>query len=262
MRERVKNVLAGLPQRAQAAGATLLIYHRVGGGTSDELDLSVERFADQLDELRKHDVLSLDGALDRLDADDSSPSVVLTFDDGFSDVHTHAWPLLRQRAIPFTIYLASAYVDAPMRWPGSTSTSVPGHGLTWEQLGEMVDSGLCTIGNHTHRHTRPELVTPRDLDECTDAVQTHLDVRPHHFTYPWGIAVPALEPGLRERFRSASTGELGRNLPGTNRWRLRRVPVRRTDPLSFFRAKLDGALGPERAYATIVGAAKSVGVRA
>ena len=262
MREGVKNVLAGLPQRAEATGATLLIYHRIGGGTADELDLSAQRFADQLDELAGHAVLSLDAALDRLDAHDPSPSVVLTFDDGFREVYTHAWPLMRERQVPFTIYLASGYVDAPMRWPGSTSTSEPGHGLTWEQLGEMVDSGLCTLGNHTHRHTRPELVTPRDLDECSEAVQAHLGVRAGHFTYPWGIAVPALEPALRERFRSASTGELGRNLPSTNRWRLRRVPVRRTDPLPFFRAKLVGGLGPERAYATIVGAAKSVGARA
>ena len=33
---------------------------------------------------------------------------------------------------------------------------------------------------------------------------------------------------------------------------LRRVPVRGTDPIEFFRAKLDGSLLPERAYGAIV----------
>ena len=64
----------------------MLIYHRGGGGTTNELDLDVEAFRRQLDMLERHDVLSLDAALDRLEAGDASPSVVLTFDDGFADV--------------------------------------------------------------------------------------------------------------------------------------------------------------------------------
>lgn len=67
---------------------------------------------------------------------------------------------------------------------------------------------------------------------------------------------------MRTRFRSASTGLLGHNTPATDRLRLRRVPVRRTDPDTFFAAKLTGALWPERAYATLVGAAKRLGVSA
>jgi hypothetical protein len=39
------------------------------------------------------------------------------------------------------------------------------------------------------------------------------------------------------------------------------VPVRGTDPLPFFRAKLAGTLGPERAYERIVAAAKGFGLR-
>ena len=40
------------------------------------------------------------------------------------------------------------------------------------------------------------------------------------------------------------------------------MPVRRTDPIDFFRAKLHGRLIPERAYARIVATAKAVGARA
>jgi hypothetical protein len=70
-----------------------------------------------------------------------------------------------------------------------------------------------------------------------------------------------MQPALRTRFRSSSTARLGRNLPGVDPTSLRRVPVRRTDPIGFFGAKLRG-LGPERAYAGIVRAAKAVGARA
>ncbi|MGH8893754.1 MAG: polysaccharide deacetylase family protein [Actinomycetes bacterium] len=261
MRETVKIALArGVPTMVPPSGATLLIYHRVGGGSPDERDLGVVDFGRQLDVLARHDVVSLDAALDRLDGGDRRPSVVLTFDDGFADVHENAWPLLRDRGIPFTLYLATAYLGGTMHWEGSTARA-DGPALSWGQVAEMVDSGLCTVGNHTDRHVRPESLTAAELDECTAAIERNVGVRPKHFAFPWGIPVPARQADLRARFRSACTGELGRNQPGTDRMRLRRLPVRRTDPLPFFTAKLRG-LGPERAYATLVRGAKAVGARA
>lgn len=258
VRRGLKRVLGTLSGRSPAQGATVLIYHRIGGGTTDELDLPTGVFARQLDLLASHKVLSLDDALDRLDVGDTRPSVVLTFDDGFEDVYREAWPLLRERRLPFTIYLATAYVGATMKWEGSTAKGVAGHGLTWEQLAEMVGSGLCTLGNHTHHHVPPEALTAEELDECSAAIREHLGVTPEHFTYPWGVPVPGREELLRARFRSASTGGLGRNLPDTNRMRLKRVPVRQSDPERFFIAKLVGNLAPERAYALIVRAVKDV----
>lgn len=260
-RATVKNLLSGLYRGRRAAGATLLIYHRIGGGTANELDLEVAAFAEQLDLLGAHEVVSLDAALDRMDEGSAEASVVLTFDDGFDDVYRNAWPLLRERRLPFTIYLASAYVSRSMKWEGSTATGPAGRGLSWEQLAEMVASGLCTVGNHTHSHVRPEDLNADELDACNTSIQDHLGVVPRHFTYPWGIPVPVMEPELRRRFRSASTGVLGRNLPGVDPMRLTRVPVRRSDPSAFFAAKLVGNLGPERAYAGLVDLAKRVGLR-
>lgn len=259
-RVRLKRVLARARGSRAAEGATLLIYHRLGGGTTDELDLPIEGFARQLDLLEGRDVVSLDDALDRLDAGDRSPSFVLTFDDGFEDVYRHAWPLLQQRQLPFTVYLASGYVSGTMRWEGATAKGSPGRGLSWQQLAEMVASGLCTIGNHTHNHVPPTELTAQELDLCTRAIEDNLGVTPRHFTYPWGVPVHGMDDALRKRFRSASTGELGRNTGLADRMRLKRVPVRRTDPEEFFEAKLVGNLLPERAYAGIVRLAKAAGV--
>ena len=43
------------------------------------------------------------------------------------------------------------------------------------------------------------------------------------------------------RFRSAVTGEVGRNLAGVDPLRLARVAVRASDPIGFFQAKLNRA---------------------
>ena len=209
MREQIKQVLGRAGSARPARGATLLTYHRVGGGSPDELDVPSSAFARQVDLLSGVDVLSLGDALDRLDDGDDRPSFVLTFDDGFADMHANAWPLLRDRRLPFTVYLATAYVGGAMTWEGATAKDSGAAGLTWDQLTEMVESGLCTVGNHTHRHVRPELLDEAELDACTAEVERHLGVTPRHFAYTWGVPVPRMEQALRARFRSAATGELG-----------------------------------------------------
>src|SRR5262249_11809903 len=152
---------------------------------------------------------------DRLSVGDESPSVVLTFDDGFHDVYANAWPLLRERGLPFTLYLATAYLGGTMAWEGSTAKAAGRAALSWDQVGEMVASGLCTPANHTHRPVPPARLTETELDECSAEIESRLGVRPRHFAYPWGIPVTVAEPALRARFRSAATGQLGRNLADT-----------------------------------------------
>jgi peptidoglycan/xylan/chitin deacetylase (PgdA/CDA1 family) len=259
MRREFKGALGLLPS-GSASGCTVLIYHRIGGGSVDERDVSLSDFEAQVDVLSRYDVLSLDDALDRLERGDDSPSVVLNFDDGFRDLYENAWPLLSKAGLPFTLYLATAYVGGTMHWEGSTAKN-PGPGLTWEQIEEMAASGLMTVGAHTHHHVRPERLTVHELDLCDAAIESRLGHRPRHFTYPWGIPALHMEDELRRRYRSSSMGQLGRNLPGADFTRLRRVPVRRTDPIGFYRAKLRGDLWPERVYATAVGAAKAAGIR-
>jgi peptidoglycan/xylan/chitin deacetylase (PgdA/CDA1 family) len=261
----VKQGLALLGGGTAGHGITVLIYHRVGGGTSDELDVPTAAFTAQMDLLAggaASRAISLDEAADRLERGDRTPGTVITFDDGFADVHTRAWPVLAERGLPFTVYLTAGLVGGPMSWSGSTAKDTGAPGLSWKQLAEMNESGLCGIGNHTLSHARPEALSIAELDGCTEQIAQHLGVRPAHFAYTWGRPVPHMEPALRQRFRTAATGRVGRNRPGCDPMLLARVPVRRTDPPAFFRAKLGGTLLPELAYARIVSGAKAVGARA
>lgn len=260
-RTAVKRALARFRSRRMAPGVTILTYHRVGGRSPDERDLNPADFATQVEILAGADVVRLDEAVRRLESGDRNPGIVLTFDDGFADIYDHAWPLLRERRLPFTLFLATRYVGGRMQWAGSTAKA-DGAALSWDQIKRFVDSGLCTMGNHTHSHVPPDKLTPDELDACSEVIEENLGLRPQHFAYPWGIPVTHLEDELRNRFRSVATGAVGRNFPGSDQMRLRRVPVRRTDPLEFFRAKLTGSLVPERTYGVLVSTAKKAGARA
>ncbi|MFD0276104.1 polysaccharide deacetylase family protein [Kitasatospora sp. NPDC127111] len=230
-------------------GATVLVYHRIGGGNPDEPDVATADFTAQADlpaELPPGRVVPLDEALDRIEASRCTPGTVLTFDNGFADVYDNAWTLPRERGLPFTVYLVSGHVGGEMRWEGSIAKTSGAPGPS-------------------RGHARPEPLGTAEPDACNDDVEQHLGVRSRHYAYTWGVPVPPMEPALRARCRTAATGEVGRNTPGADPVRLCRMPVRpvrRTDPIDFLRAKLYGRLIPERAYARIVATAKAVGARA
>ena len=209
----LKRALARLTTAASPAGVTMLIYHRVGGPGNEELDVRRQDFESQMAVLADREVTSLDAAAEALRSGDTTGRFVLTFDDGFADVYTQAWPVLRELQLPFTVYLTSAYVGGEMRWEGSTAKEPGGPALTWDQLGEMVDAGLCTVGNHTHTHARPERLDEEEVDRCTDLIRRRIGGDVRHFAYTWGVPVPRMEPALRSRFVTAATGRLGRNLP-------------------------------------------------
>jgi peptidoglycan/xylan/chitin deacetylase (PgdA/CDA1 family) len=102
--------------RWRSRRVVILCYH--GISLSDEhlwdptLFMSPRDFAKRLDILaaRRYTVLPLGEAVERLYANDLPPrSVAITFDDGNYDFYRQAWPLLRERGFPVTVYQTTFY---------------------------------------------------------------------------------------------------------------------------------------------------------
>ena len=102
---------------APATGITILIYHRVSGGSDSAVDLDPDLFEQQLAHLAAHhDVITLDEAVHRLATADATnrPSVVITFDDGTADFTDVAVPALVRHGLPATLYAATRFIAFPM----------------------------------------------------------------------------------------------------------------------------------------------------
>lgn len=250
------------------AGVTVLIYHRVGGGSDSAVDLPVEQFDAQLAHLvAHHRVLSIDEALAELGpgsgaagwhadhgrGDDGSSTedpcrpVVVTFDDGTDDFVDVAVPLLQRHRVPATMYVATRFVDEQVAFPWGASPA------TWSALADAVSTGLVTIGSHTHTHRLLDRLDPADvgpdLDRSIDLIGEHLGVRADHFAYPKAVpGSPAAEVQVRRRFRSATLAGSRVNRPGsTDAHRIWRTPVQRGDTSETFARKADGGLRLEGA---------------
>ena len=105
----------------QASTFTVLLYHRVlerpDAYDADQVEWPV--FEAQMTFLRRFcAVLSLDEILDRLDNGRALPQrcVALTFDDGYRDLYTLAWPLLSRFRLPVTVFVTVQALERGWLW--------------------------------------------------------------------------------------------------------------------------------------------------
>lgn len=79
-------------------------------------------------------------------------AVLLTFDDGLKSVYTHVFPLLRQFGFPAVIAVVGEWIDTPAHRPVQFGDQLlPRSGiLTWDEVREMVASGLVEVASHSY----------------------------------------------------------------------------------------------------------------
>lgn len=247
--------------RADAA-VPILMYHSI----SDDLEpglspyyktaTSPDRFREQMQWLRDAGFTAV--SLERAVLLATRPSaidervVAITFDDGFRDFQTHAWPILDACGFTATVFLPTGFIGRDRR------ESFKGREcLTWREVSELHASGV-SFGSHTITH--PVLhrlewsAIRRELLESRLTVERELQVPVHDFAYPY--AFPQEDPGFVVRFRreladvgyrTAVTTAIGRTRRSADILALPRLPINDRDDHALFISKLSGAydwLGP------------------
>lgn len=151
-----------------------------------QLEVTKEYFVKALDALKNVDFIGIDQIADRITARNSKPFVCLTFDDGYLDTYTLAYPFLKERRIPFCIYMTCDYYHgtAKPRW----NPDVEMMGVN--QLLEMSSDPLCTIGVHTCSHPYLSLLSIEDqcheIETCKYDLEQLLGKTVFHLAYPYG----------------------------------------------------------------------------
>ena len=228
-----------LSARRRPGDVVILLYHRVGSAGS-EIELAAETLEHHLEQLAKQETLiTLDEAL----TGSNGGGVVVTFDDGYRDFYDAAMPLLVKHGVPALLYLATGLV-------GGGDGVAAADALTWSQLREARDTGLVTIGSHTHGHVDLSKATETEAEDemrrSKDLIEEHLGTSCSHFAYPWAVSSVASDRAARRHFRTAALDAWSTNRRGRiDPYRLGRVPILRSDGRFFFRRKVRGQLDTE-----------------
>ena len=162
--------------------AVILMYHRFGEANYPTTNIRLDQFETHLEILANgnYNVMALGDIIDALQAGQELPdrTIAITIDDAYLSVFVEAWPRLRARNFPATIFVATRPVDRQLR----------GY-MTWDQLREMQADGY-DIGSQTKTHPHMHMITDAQIDdELITSNQRFIEemgMRPDLFAYPYG----------------------------------------------------------------------------
>lgn len=165
----------------------VLMYHyiRVNPNPADKVgfNLSVTpvNFASQMDYLVSHGYHTT--TLDELGASllgyASLPSkpIVITFDDGYRDSYTNAYPILKSRTLKAVNFIITGFIGGP-------------NYLTWREIDEMKNSGVFTFESHTVNHNALTYLDKerikKEVGDSKNTLQSHLGYNVNWLAYPYG----------------------------------------------------------------------------
>ncbi len=256
---RFDRALTLLPFRKTGAPAgeqlPVLMYHSVsedpesGVGPYYRVATSPQRFAEQMQWLGElgYRGVALEDALDRPAAKGGGNGerlAAITFDDGFRDFHTAAWPVLQRHRFTATMYLPTAFVSAQRKSFRDREC------LTWDEVRKLNQEG-ARFGSHTVNHPKLyELSWPAIETELTRSraeIEQELGQRISSFAYPFAFPqedrdfVERFEDALRKAgYDSCATTVIGRARPVTDTFLMKRLPINSCDDRALFAAKLAG----------------------
>lgn len=218
----------------------VLMYHyiRINPYPSDKvgynLSVTPANFSEQMDYLvaQGYHTISLDelGAALFEDAMLPEKPIVITFDDGYRDSYTDAYPILKTHGLQGVNFVVTGFVGTP-------------NYLTWEMISEMKSGGVFTFGAHTVHHLALTYSSDKnvleEMKESKKTLEEHLGYPINWFAYPYGnvdVRVAGLVP--EAGFVGAFGTQLGSYQSTHYRYTLPRIRIGGTDNISSFAEKL------------------------
>lgn len=231
-------------QSARVLDVPVLVYHRVGRlptvktPASDALTVEPRAFDGQMKWLAKHGFQAITDRqlLRALDLATPLPKrpVLITFDDGYTDVLHNAAPVLHHLRWPATAFVITDRISGPD----------PSF-LTWGQLRDLEHDGF-TIGSHTVHHANLAELPPAqvwfELLQSRRTLERHLGRPVHSFAYPYGAESPAVVRDIGGAgYALAFTTRPGDAQSAGRRFLLHRYDIHRNVDLARFAALLHSA---------------------
>jgi peptidoglycan/xylan/chitin deacetylase (PgdA/CDA1 family) len=218
----------------QKNGLRILNYHSVGTGAyRDNLGLNmvtIPRFIEDMDIVAKFHTKSLSP----INISQTELFIAISFDDGYADNLYVAAPLLAERGIPFTVFIATDLIQK----------SEKGF-LTPSELKELSITPGVTIGSHGHTHTNLTLCGNRELrSEIEDSkryLEDLLGIPITKFSYPYGLADMRVRDAVENAgYEVGVSSRFDINLPSRDIFMLNRCVILGSDTSRVVQQKIRG----------------------
>jgi len=224
----------------------ILNYHHVGvrAEPSGHLRLwvSTERFSEHLGFLAQegYRCLTLRDCYSYLSGHNPLPqrTVVLTFDDGYSNFMTHAYPILKEHDFSATVGVVTGEIGGMSHWDKGWESPLMG----WDDISALSHAGI-EIASHTVSHLHLTRLSPelsrKELDQSRHTLEQRLGIPVTTLVYPYGDVNAEIEEAARlAGYNAACSDVRGNHHYPSDRFRLKRVPMDEFITLDRLRRRL------------------------
>ena len=230
----------------------VLLYHSIDYSNS-VISISPEEFKVQMEYLKYsgYKTISLPEYVQYLHSDKkiSQKTVILTFDDGFKNNYSEAFPIFKKYGFRATIFLATDYIDNVCSW--KMDNSIPKFALlSWSEIQDMSEYGI-DFGSHSCSHPFLTRLKGRELrDELLNrkiTIEEKLKKPVKFLCHPYGDTNELTQRAAKECGYIGVFGDLDFSLSNSKDklYDLSRIGTKHFTSLQDFKA---GLLGMYRCY--------------
>ena len=152
--------------------------------------------------------------------------IVLTFDDGFKNFYTHAFPALSEYNFSATVFLVTDFCGKYNDWNGNPRELPRSELLSWSEIKFLSDAGI-EFGSHTRTHPDLTKLSHAEAEaEITDskaAIEDALGKEAATFAYPFGRHNASIREIAASNFDASCSVALGKMSPQSDFSSLERI---------------------------------------
>lgn len=199
-------------------GVPILYYHSIMEENGNKLKMPPDQFEAQMAYLQEKGYQSL--TLDQLYQAEylggalPSKPFVITFDDGYIDNYTTAFPILKKYGFIASIFMISSYINEEGF-------------LSWSQLKELAANGWEIEGhtaNHLYLSKQDTKTVLNELESSKELLEKELGYPVNFFAYPYGDLNDKVAQAVKATgYVMAFTTERGWANNNVDAWHVHRV---------------------------------------
>lgn len=191
-----------------------------------------------------YSVINLQDLEKSFDTQDSSHYVVITFDDGFHDFYTTAFPILKKYNFSATVFLPTGFIK------NERLSFKDKECMTWDEVRELSREGVI-FGSHTVNHPQLKNLSENEIENeikiSKNKIEDEIGITVNSFCIPnafpedkaFGITLRML---LKKcGYINGVTTKIGTASKSHDKYFYPRLPANSDDDIAFFEAKLQGA---------------------
>ncbi len=163
----------------QDFGLISIMYHRFNENKYPSTNIQIDVFENQLEVIKNEGIKFIHPKdfENSLSLKKKERKILFTVDDGLLSFYENAWPILKEKKIPFILFVNTREVGAF-------------NYMNWDQILELYNSDLVEIGNHSHSHEylvdeKPEVIRS-DILTSIKIFEEKLGKNSKFFSYPFG----------------------------------------------------------------------------